>query len=148
MKKGEAVVATARQPDVLNDLKAQYSAKQLLVLKLDVNNKQEVKNTFVEAKKAFGRVDVVFNNAGWAILGDVEAIPEEEARKMFETNFWNAAHVSKEAVRFFREENKPSGGLLLTNSSQAGIASVPGFSYYVSSKHGTYLLSPCGVPES
>ena len=42
LKKGEAVVATARQPDVLNDLKAQYSVKQLLVLKLDVNNKQEL----------------------------------------------------------------------------------------------------------
>ena len=136
LDKGEIVVATARTPSDLNDLKAKYSETQLLVLKLDVNNLSEIKNTFTEAKKAFGRVDVVFNNAGWAILGDVEATPEDEARKMFDTNFWSAANVSREAARFFREENKPQGGLLLTNSSQAGVATVPGFGYYSASKHG------------
>ena len=142
LDKGEIVVATARSPSDLDDLKANYSASQLHVLKLDVHNLSEVKNAFTEAKKAFGRVDVVFNNAGWAIVGDLEATPEDEARKMFDTNFWSAANISLEAVRFFREENKPCGGLLLTNASQAGLSPVPGFGYYTASKHGAFFFIP------
>ena len=138
LDKGEIVVATARTPGDLDDLKASYPETQLRVLKLDVHNSQEIENAFAETKKAFGRIDVVFNNAGWAILGDLEATPEEEARKMFETNFWSAANVSREAARFFREENKPCGGLLLTNSSQGGVATLPGFGYYSASKHGIF----------
>ena len=138
LDQGEIVVATARTPSDLDDLKAIYPETQLLVLRLDVHNSHEIKNVFAKAKEAFGRIDVVFNNAGWAILGDLEATPEEEARKMFETNFWSAANVSREAARFFREENKPCGGLLLTNSSQAGVATLPGFGYYSASKHGIY----------
>ena len=138
LDEGEIVVATARTPSDLDDLKAIYPETQLLVLRLDVHNSQEIKNVFVETKEAFGRIDVVFNNAGWAIVGDLEATPEDEARKMFDTNFWGAANVSREAVRFFREENKPCGGLLLTNSSQAGVTPLPGFSYYTASKHGIF----------
>ena len=140
LKKGEIVVATARKPEVLDDIKAQYPATRFIAVKLDVDKAQDIKDAFAEAKKAFGRIDVVFNNAGWAIVGDLEATPEDEARKMFDTNFWGAANVSREAVRFFREENKPCGGLLLTNSSQAGVAPLPGFSYYTASKHGIYYF--------
>lgn len=140
LQKGEIVVATARKPEVLDDLKAKYPASQLLVLHLDVDKPQEIKRTFVEAKNAFGRIDVVFNNAGWSMLGELEVTPEEEARKMFDTNFWAAANVSREAVGFFREENKPSGGLLINNTSKGGIVAVPGLGYYAASKHGILYL--------
>ena len=138
LDKGEIILATARKTSDLDELKVNYSEAKLRIVKLDVNNPQEVKSVFAEAKRAFGRIDVVFNNAGWAIVGDLEATPEDEARKMFDTNFWGAANVSREAVRFFREENKPCGGLLLTNSSQAGVTPLPGFSYYTASKHGIF----------
>ena len=139
LDKGEIVVATARTPSDLNDLKTKYSETQLLVLKLDVNNLSEIKNTFTEAKKAFGRVDVVFNNAGYATFAETEAHPEADARKLFETNFWGSANTSREAVRFFREENSPSGGFLLVNSSAGGIQAAPGLAYYSAAKHGAYL---------
>ena len=58
---------------------------------------------------------------------------------MFDTNFWGSTNVSREAVRFFREENKPSGGLLLLNSSLTGIRATAGVAYYSASKHGTVL---------
>ncbi|KAK7693963.1 hypothetical protein QCA50_003538 [Cerrena zonata] len=135
LKKGEIVVATARKPEVLADLKAHYPSTQLLILQLDVNKLQDIKTTLTSAKNAFGRIDVVFNNAGYAVVGDIEATPEDEARTQFDTNFWGAANVSREAVRFFREENKPSGGLLITNTSLTGIVGVPGFGYYAASKH-------------
>ena len=137
LKKGEIVVATARKPEVLDDIKAQYPATQFIAVKLDVDKAQDIKDAFAEAKKVFGRIDVVFNNAGWLVVGETEAHPEEEARKIFDTNFWGSTNVSVEAVRFFREEKTPSGGLIIVNSSMSGIRSVPGFSYYSASKHGT-----------
>lgn len=139
LKKGDVAVATARKPEVLDDLKSKYPASQLITLRLDVDKASDIKDAFATAKEAFGRIDVVWNNAGWGTLAETEAHPEEEARKIFDTNFWGAANVSREAVRFFREENKPSGGLLLNNSSMSGIQSIPGIAYYSASKHGMYM---------
>ena len=139
LKKGEIVVATARKPEVLADLQAKYPATQLITSKLDVDNVQQIKDAFAKAKEAFGRVDVVFNNAGYATFAETEAHPEADARKLFETNFWGSANTSREAVRFFREENSPSGGFLLVNSSASGIQAAPGLAYYSAAKHGSYL---------
>jgi NAD(P)-dependent dehydrogenase (short-subunit alcohol dehydrogenase family) len=66
-------------------------------------------------------VDVVINNAGYALSGDTEGIPDADARKEFDTNFWDVVDVSKEAVRVFREVNgKGVGGLVVQVSSMAG----------------------------
>ena len=136
LQKGDIVVATARKPEVLDDLKAEYPSSQLITLELDVSNPQHVKDAFKQAKASFGRVDVVFSNAGYGVLGEVEATPEDEARAMFDTNFWGAATVAREAIRFFREENTPSGGHLINVTSQAGVHAWPGLGYYAASKHG------------
>ena len=141
LKKGEIVVATARKPEVLDDLKAKYPATQFITAKLDVDKIEDIKYAFAKAKEAFGRIDVVFNNAGWVPVGETEAHPEEDARKLFDTNFWGCANVSREAVRFFRDENKPSGGVLLVNSSMSGLRSVPVMAYYSAYKHGTFTIS-------
>ena len=136
LKKGDIVVATARKPEVLDDLKAEYPSSQLITLQLDVSDPQHVKDAFKQAKASFGRVDVVFSNAGYGVLGEVEATPEDEARAMFDTNFWGAATVGREAVRFFREENRPSGGFLIVTSSVVGVQATAGGGYYSASKHG------------
>ena len=133
---GERVVATLRKPEVLNDFAAQYTSEQLLVLRLDVSKPDEIKAAFAKAKEAFGRIDVVFNNAGYAVAGELEGVPDKSARMMFEVNFWGAAHVSQEAVRFFREENKPQGGRLIQNSAGVGLVTMPTFGYYTATKHG------------
>ena len=136
LDKGEIVVATASTPSDLDDLKVNYSATHLLVLKLDVHNVSEVKNTFVEAQKAFGRVDVVFNNAGHALVAEAESTPDTLARKLFEVIFWGAVHVSQEAVRFFREENSPQGGHLIQNSASSIWVNIPLMGFYTASKCG------------
>ena len=138
LQKGEILVATARKPEVLDDLKAKYPADQFIAVKLDADKVQDIKDAFATAKKTFGRVDVVFNNAGWAPVGETEAHPEEEARKLFDTNFWGAAGVSMEAVRVFREENRPNGGRLIVNSAGAGIIGYPLIGWYCASKHGEW----------
>ncbi len=96
----------------------------------------DIDAAFVQAKAAFGRIDIVFNNAGYVAVGENEAFPDDVARPFFEVNFWGAVHVSQRAVRFFREENKPQGGLLLQNSAMVGLAGVPAIGFYSATKHG------------
>ncbi|KAI0642854.1 NAD-P-binding protein [Trametes meyenii] len=135
LSKGEIAIATARRPSALDDLKAKHPSNRLLVVKLDVSQPQEIIAAFAEAKKAFGRIDVVVNNAAWATFGEVEGAQDADVRAMFETNFWGAANVSREAVRFFRDVNAPgAGGRLLQISSVTGVVGVPAGGYYSATK--------------
>ncbi|KAI0722102.1 hypothetical protein C8Q72DRAFT_946947 [Fomitopsis betulina] len=92
-------------------LAAKYTSKQLLDLRLDVTKPAEITAAFDEAAKAYGRIDVVYNNAGYAVLGEFEATTEQTARAIFDVNFFGAVNVTKEAVRAFRDVKKPQGAL-------------------------------------
>ncbi len=139
LKNGEIVVATLRKPETIDDLKVQYSPDRLLILKLDVTKPDEIAASFAIAKQAFGRIDVVFNNAGYTVLGEVESVPDDVARAMFDVNFWGAAHVSQEAIKAFRDTNQPRGGRLLNVSSMVGIKALPALGFYSAAKHGASL---------
>ena len=142
LSKGEKVLASLRSPPELADLQGRYGLDQLRVAKLDVTAPDEITRAFREAANAFGRVDVVFNNAGRSVVGEVEGTPPDAARALFEVNFWGATNVSTEAVRVFRDVNAPRGGVLLTVSSYLGVKAVPRVGYYAATKHGTsYALS-------
>ncbi|KAF4615015.1 hypothetical protein D9613_003490 [Agrocybe pediades] len=113
LKQGDRVIATLRKPSVLDDLVAKTSSEQLLVVKCDVSVASDIKNAFEQGVAKFGGMDIVFNNAGYAIFAEVESTPEDAARKMFDVNFWGASNVSREAVRVFRDVNaKGKGGWL------------------------------------
>ncbi|EIW75867.1 NAD(P)-binding protein [Coniophora puteana RWD-64-598 SS2] len=134
LKNDGVVIATLRKPEVLADFIQQYPSDRLLVLKLDVTQKDDVVNAFSRAREAFGRIDVVFNNAAVLAIGEVESMDDETARKLFEVNFWGAASVTKEALKFFREVNNPMGGRLLQVSSGAGLRGPASNGYYTASK--------------
>lgn len=136
LAKGDTAVATLRKPEAIADLAAKHPSDKLLVLKLDVVKPEEIKTAFSSAIKQFGRIDVVFNNAAFGTLGEVESTPDDKARAMFDVNFFGAANVSKEAVRVFRDVNKPQGGKLIQVSSMAGYRPPPALAYYAASKLG------------
>ncbi|EJT98536.1 NADP-binding protein [Dacryopinax primogenitus] len=136
LKNGGIVVATLRKPEMLADLTRQYDKTRLLVLKLDVTLSSEIPPAFQKAIDAFDRIDVVFNNAGFTLIGESENTPENEARNMFETNYWGAVNISREAIRVFRDINPPGAGeRLLQNSSIAGLGPLVLFGHYTASKH-------------
>ncbi|KAG2365495.1 hypothetical protein BDR07DRAFT_642428 [Suillus spraguei] len=135
LRNGEIAVATLRKPSVLDDLVSKYPPTQLLVLPLDVTNEAQVKSVFVQAKNAFGHIDVVYNNAGQVFYQELEGMPLDRARALMDVNFWGAVTVSFEAVRFFREENpKGNGGMLIQVSSAAAITGVPLLGFYNTTK--------------
>ncbi|KAJ7765477.1 hypothetical protein DFH07DRAFT_810700 [Mycena maculata] len=144
---GEKVAATLRKPEVLSSLAAQYTKEQLIVLKLDVTKTADITAGFAAAKEAFGRIDVVFNNAGYGIIGEVEGTSDQKARDQFEVNFWGATNVTKEAIHYFRDVNKPSGGLLMNMSSMFGIDAPPGAGFYSATKFALDALTDSLVKE-
>ncbi|EIW75904.1 NAD(P)-binding protein [Coniophora puteana RWD-64-598 SS2] len=134
LAQGDIVIATLRKPSALDTLAASYPPSQLLVLQLDVTSAPAVRAAFARAIDAFGRIDIVFNNAGQNCLGEVEAVDEESARRLLDVNFWGATHVTQEAVRVFREVNRPQGGRLLQVSSRLGLVGGPASGFYSASK--------------
>ncbi|KAG2365232.1 NAD(P)-binding protein [Suillus spraguei] len=135
LKNGNRVVATLRRKEAISDLAEQYPSSQLLIVQTDVVKASEVAAAFAKAKEVFGRVDVVFNNAGIAIFGETESLSDQDARQIFEVNFWGSSNVTREAIRMFREMNNPIGGRLLQVSSLVGLHGRAGASYYSASKH-------------
>jgi NAD(P)-dependent dehydrogenase (short-subunit alcohol dehydrogenase family) len=130
---GHRIVATARNPSTLSFLPD--DGARVLKLALDVTSAEAVPAAFGAAIEAFGRIDVVVNNAGAILRADAEALFAEEhvgiARDVFEINFWGAARVSREAVRVFREVNGPkTGGTLVQVTSLGGYIGNPGGSTY------------------
>lgn len=123
---GDRVVATLRKPEAFDNFKAKYTPEELLVTRLDVTQPAEIKAAFGQTKATFGRVDVLFNNAGYAVAGEAETVPDELARGLFDVIFWGAENVSQEAVGFFREENEPQGGRLIQNSGTVGLTATRG----------------------
>ncbi|KAH9944674.1 NAD(P)-binding protein [Amylocystis lapponica] len=134
LKNGDIAVATLRKPSALTSLTAKYPASQLLVVQLDITQPGAIVDAFAIAQKAFGRIDVVFNNAGSNVISEVESASDADVRKLFEVNFWGAANVSKEAVRFFRDVNKPAGGYLLQIGSSTAINGNPVMAHYSGTK--------------
>ena len=142
LSQGHIVVATLRKPTDLDALKARYSSEQLLIVKLDVSKRDEVAAAFDKVKEVFGRLDVVVNNAAYGIIGEIESTTEEDARTMFDVNFWGATNISKTAVKFFREVNKPGvGGHLINITSMAGIHPFATTGFYSASKGGEFAIA-------
>ncbi|KAJ3781976.1 hypothetical protein GGU10DRAFT_276505, partial [Lentinula aff. detonsa] len=131
---GERVVATCRNPAAHDDLSARYT-NQLLAYKLDVTKEDEIKAAFSAGVETFGRIDVVVNNAGIGLFGELEAVPEEDARYIMELQYWGPIHVMKEAARIFREINpQGAGGRLFNVSTVGGYRANPTLGYYSASK--------------
>ena len=142
LERGEIVIATARSPASLQDLTQKYPSTRLLVLPLDITEPEQVRAVFSRGKEVFGRIDVVVNNAGRTALGEVELMDEAAGRDVLETNFWGTLRVTREAVRFFRDENPVGlGGKLLQMSSFIGLtgSGASGAGFYVASKFGEWL---------
>ncbi|KAJ7862637.1 hypothetical protein B0H14DRAFT_3611633, partial [Mycena olivaceomarginata] len=132
---GERVIATLRAPEKLMDLEVAHSPTQLLVHRLDVTKVAEIKTVFDAARTHFGRLDVVVNNAGYGILAEIEATPDEDARQNFEVQFWGPVNITREAIKFLRDVNPAGhGGLIINISSAGGYLANPALAFYNASK--------------
>ncbi|KAJ5115791.1 NAD(P)-binding protein [Penicillium angulare] len=129
---GHRIVATARD---ITSLAYLPDCSTVLKIKLDVTSQQDIETAFAEALAKFNEIHVVINNAGYGLMGDMEAIAESDARLQLETNFWGPVHVTQQALKVFREINpKGRGGTVVQVSSVGGFLTAPGHSFYHASK--------------
>ena len=130
LKRGDKVAATARKLESIADLQNLYG-EQVLTLKLDVTNSEEVKSAVTKAHAHFGRLDIVFNNAGYSLVGTIEEASAAEVRALYETNVLGPVSVIQAALPLLRAQGY---GHILGTSSNVGHVTFPVIGYYCSSK--------------
>ncbi|ASU33474.1 SDR family NAD(P)-dependent oxidoreductase [Mucilaginibacter xinganensis] len=137
LKRGDKVVATARNTDTLNDLVTDYG-DSILPLQLDVNNRDAVFAAVEKAKQHFGAIDVLINNAGFGLFGTIEETTEEQARAQIETNVFGLLWATQAVLPVMRAQGH---GHIIQVSSVLGITTLPVLGLYNASKFAVEGLS-------
>jgi NAD(P)-dependent dehydrogenase (short-subunit alcohol dehydrogenase family) len=130
LERGDKVVATARSITAFSELSKRYG-NAILPLALDVTKRDQVEAVIAQAHAHFGRLDVVINNAGYALLGAVEEASEADIRAEFETNFFGALAVIQTVLPLLRRQG---GGHIVGVSSVAGVSANAVMGFYNASK--------------
>jgi len=143
LERGDNVVATARSPAKLEALLAQ-ALERVLPLKLDVTNAADIQPAVDAALQRFGRIDYLFNNAGYGVVGAVEETPDAELRAQLDTNFFGAVAVTKAVLPVMRAQRS---GAIVNISSMGGAMSYGGFGAYSASKFALEGLSEALAQE-
>jgi NAD(P)-dependent dehydrogenase (short-subunit alcohol dehydrogenase family) len=127
---GHQLVATARTPAQLDDLVERYGS-DIRAVALDVTDPAAAHAAVQTAVDAFGRLDVVVNNAGYADLASVEDVTTDAFRAQIDTNLLGVVNVTKAALPVLREQ---SSGHVIQVSSVGGRMATPGLSAYQAAK--------------
>jgi len=123
---GHRLVATARQPSSLSDLAERYGDR-ILPVALDVTDPAAAQAAVAAGVAAFGRIDVVVNNAGYANLASIEDITAEDFRAQLDANLLGVVNVTKAALPVLRAQG---GGHIIQVSSIGGRSATPGLAAY------------------
>ena len=143
LEAGHLVVATARKPEQLADLSKAYGDRVRTVA-LDVTSPAEVQKGVAAAKEAFGRIDVVVNNAGYGFIGAFEEMTADEFKGQIDTNFWGVVNVTRAVLPVLREQGF---GHIIQVTSVGGRLGVPGLSGYNAAKFAVEGLSEALAQE-
>lgn len=130
LERGDKVAATARSLNSIADFNEKYGDR-VLTLELDVTKEEQVIAAVERAHAHFGRLDIVVNNAGYALIGTIEETTPAEVRALYETNIFGALSVIRAALPLLR---KQGGGHIIGISSNVGHVAMPVIGYYCSSK--------------
>jgi NAD(P)-dependent dehydrogenase (short-subunit alcohol dehydrogenase family) len=127
---GHRLVATARRTSDLRELVDQYGDR-VRAIPLDVTDAAAARAAVAAATSAFGRLDVVVNNAGYANVSSIEDFDESDFRAQVETNFFGVFHVTRAALPVLRVQGD---GHIIQISSMGGRMGSAGLAAYQASK--------------
>ena len=127
---GDRLVATARDPRRLDDLVQKYG-DQVRTAALDVTDENAAQAAVQGAVAAFGRLDVVVNNAGYGDIAPFEQLSSERFKAVVDTNFYGVVNVTRAAVPIMRMQKS---GCILQISSVGGRLTRPGSTPYHAAK--------------
>ena len=130
LERGDNVVATARSTPKLDALVAR-APDRVLAVKLDVTKAADIQPAIDAAVRRFGRIDFLFNNAGYGVVGAVEETSDAELRAVMDTNFFGAVAVTRAVLPVMRAQRS---GAIVNVSSMGGQMSFEGVSAYSATK--------------
>jgi len=127
---GDRLVATARDPRRLADLVETYG-EQVRTAPLDVADEAAATAAVQVAVEAFGRLDVVVNNAGYGDIAPFEQLSSARFKAVVDTNFYGVVYVTRAALPIMRQQRR---GTILQISSVGGRLALPGSAAYHAAK--------------
>ena len=136
IKEGHVVYGAARRMDPMKDIENAGGH----AIQMDITDRTQVKEVVAQIIKDEGRIDVLFNNAGYAVYGAVETVSLEDAKRQFDVNLFGLAGITKEVVPHMR---KQKNGLIINTSSMGGKMYTPLGAWYHATKHALEGWSDC-----
>ena len=139
-RKGDTVYASMRNTEKGAELEQARDEENLKIelLQLDVTDEASVKKAVAHVIDAAGQIDVLVNNAGIGAHGPIEETEDDEAKEIFETNFFGALRVIRAALPHMREKK---AGVIVNVSSLAGRVGPPFDGIYSASKFALEAVS-------
>jgi len=137
LQEGYRVTLTGRRKELLEQAvtEAGTAAGQALIVPTDVRNPASVRALFTQTKEAFGRLDVLFNNAGVSAPGiPLEDLSYEQWQAVVDTNLTGAFLCTQEAFKIMKSQD-PRGGRIINNGSISAHAPRPNSAPYTATKH-------------
>jgi NAD(P)-dependent dehydrogenase (short-subunit alcohol dehydrogenase family) len=132
LAQGDRLLATARKPEQLADLRERYG-DQVRTIALDVQRAEQAQTAVQAAVQAFGRLDVVVNNAGYGNIVAIEESTEEEFHDQIATNLWGVINVTRAALPILRKQRS---GHIIQIASIGGRIGTAGLAAYQTAKWG------------
>ena len=140
---GYALVLAGRRRELLEATGAEVKKAGVaqLVVQTDVADPAAVRELFAQTRETFGRLDLLFNNAGVSGRAiPLEDLPLEQWRKILDTNLTGAFLCTQEAFKIMKNQD-PRGGRIINNGSISAHAPRPNSAPYTASKHGVTGLT-------
>ena len=142
-RNGYAVAIAGRRPEPLDATvrDGEAAGGRMLAVVANVGKPEDVRNLFAQVKQTFGRLDLLFNNAGFGAPGvPFEDLTYEQWQGVVDVNLTGTFLCSQEAFRMMKAQN-PRGGRIINNGSISAYAPRPHSAPYTSTKHGVLGLT-------
>ncbi|EIJ37545.1 short-chain alcohol dehydrogenase [Galbibacter orientalis DSM 19592] len=143
LKNGGKVIATSRNTETLLEKIADYKGN-LLPVKLDITKEHDVEEAISKGIEKFGQIDVVVNNAGYNLLGNIEELSDTEFRETMSINVFALANTIRKVLPHLR---KQKSGHIINTSSMMGYMGYAGNGSYNASKFAVIGLSEALAQE-
>jgi NAD(P)-dependent dehydrogenase (short-subunit alcohol dehydrogenase family) len=143
LREGYAVALAGRRKDKLEEAakEARSLSGKALIVPTDVTDLQSIRDLFAKTREAFGRLDVLFNNAGvGAPAVPLEDLPYETWKKVVDTNLTGMFLCTQEAIKIMKAQD-PRGGRIINNGSISAHAPRPRSVAYTATKHAVTGLT-------
>ncbi len=136
IKDGHTVYGAARRVNEMQDLVVAGGH----AIELDITKEESIIRAVTQVIKEQGKIDILWNNAGYGLYGAVEDVPMDDVRRQFEVNLFGLGRMTQEVLPYMRKQN---AGTIINTSSMGGKMYTPMGAWYHATKHALEGWSDC-----